>query len=207
MWYDVLQDTLKQTTTSGREGEQWHTTTDKEKPEMPREQGPWGGLLLVVLLAFGIYAVKLSADTSLLWQGVAAQGVIVGEQSANCVEGSGNENTFSVQFTDHTGQVNTSPISQCDYSGFNASPGDSVTIVYLPDNPDTIAPPDGLLATVQGEQFMAILLGLSTLILLPLWIRERIRMAALQRQWKQAAAERWRAMAGPLANPNGTDQD
>src|SRR5215472_14567761 len=165
---------------------------------MSREQGHWGVLPLVALLAFGIYAIKLSADTSLLWQGVTAQGVIVGEQSANCEEGSGNEKTFSVQFTDNTGQINTSPISQCDYGGFNASLEDSVTIVYLPDNPNTIAPPDGLLATVQGDLFMAILLGLGTLILLAFWIRERILMAALQRQWKQAAAERWRAMAGPL---------
>ena len=173
---------------------------------MSRKQRPWGGLLLVVLPVFGFFAIKLPADTSLLRQGAAAQGVIVGERYISCVEAE-TRNTFSVQFTDHTGQVTTSTISQCDYSDFNASPGDSVTIVYLPDNPKTIAPPDGLLANVQGELLMSILLGLITLILLPLWIRERIRMAALQRQWQQAAVERWRAMAGPLANPNGTHQD
>ena len=168
-----------------------------------------GGWLILALFVLGVSAYWLSLRTNLLWHGVTTRGVIVNEQATNCGK-SGTKNIFSVQFTDQTSQAHTSTISQCDYD-LNASPGDSVTIVYLPDDPTTIAPPDGLLANVQGDLILTILSGLITLILLPLWIRKRIRKASLQRQeeqaGEQAAAERWRAMEGHLANPNGAHQD
>jgi hypothetical protein len=165
-----------------------------------------GGWLLLVLLILGISAIRLLSDTNLLWHGVVTQGVIVNEQAISCWR-SGTKNIFSIQFTDLTGQVSTSTISQCDYSGFHASSGDSITIVYLPDDPTTIAPPDGLHANVQGNLIATILCGLITLILLPLWIRKRIRKASLQRQEEQAAAERGRAMEGHLAHHSSAHQD
>ena len=87
----------------------------------------------------------------------------------------GDRQEFSVRFTDRAGQVLTSTISQCDYSGFNASHGDSVAIVFLPDDPTVIAPPDQLINLDKDLLILIILSGLITLILLPLWIRKRIR--------------------------------
>lgn len=174
---------------------------------MSRKRFPLGGWLIVVLIASGYYALRMLSSTTLLWYGVAAQGVIVNEQGIRCGKSSSGQE-FSVQFTDQTtGLAATSTISQCDYSDFNASPGDKVAIVYLPDDPSQIAPPDGLLANVKFFLIMSILCGLITLILLPLWIRKRIRMASLQRQEDRAAAERWMAMEGHLANLNGTHLD
>ena len=174
---------------------------------MSSKRLPLGGWLLLVLLVLGILAIRLLSGTNLLWHGVAAQGVIVNEQATSCGR-SGTKNIFSVQFTDQTGQAHTSTISQCDYD-LNASPGDSVTIVYLSDDPTTIAPPDGLLANVRGNLILTILSGLITLVLLPLWIRKRIRKASLQRQEDRAWVERWRARTreGHVANPNGAHLD
>jgi uncharacterized protein DUF3592 len=164
------------------------------------------GGLLFVLLILGISAIELLVSTSLLWHGVAAQGVITGVVTVRCPRSSERQ-LFSVQFTDRTGQGYTSTISQCDYEAFNVSPGDSVAIVYLPDNPTIIAPPDGLMVNARLNLYATILLGLITLLLLPFWIRKRIRKASLQRQEEQAAAERWRAREGHVANPTGDQQD
>ena len=145
------------------------------------KQPTLGGWLLLALLGLGIFATYLILDTSLFWRGVTTQGVITDVATVNCMRRSGGMGQeFSVQFTDRAGQVHTSTISQCDYSGFNASAGNSVVIVYLPDDPTMIAPPDGLLTHVQFDLIVTILCGLITLILLPLWIRKRIRKLSLQ---------------------------
>ena len=157
-----------------------------------------GDGLLIAFFAFATFALTLLPQTNLLWHGIITQGVIVGEDTVSCGK-SGERNTFSVQFTDHTGQVYIRAISQCEYLGFTASPGDSVTIVYLPDDPAVIAPPDRLLTNVQGFLICTILSGLTTLILLPLWIRKRIRMASLQDQPEQntTVADDAKDQAGP----------
>lgn len=142
-----------------------------------RKQLTLGGWLLIVFLILGIFAYRLLSSTNLLWHGVATKGIIVTEQPISCGK-SGMRNIFSIQFTTQTGQAHTSSISQCDFADFNASPGDSVSIVYLPDDPTTIAPPDGLLTSVRGDLIATILSGLLTLILLPFWIRKRIRKAS-----------------------------
>ena len=145
-----------------------------------RKRLPLGGWLLLALFALGYCGIKLLSNTSLLWHGVTTRGVIVAEQGITCGGRSQTERqSFSVQFTDQAGQTQVDTISQCDYD-LNASPGDSVAIVYLPDDPTVIAPPDGLIANVQGDLTFAILLGLITPVLLALWIRKRNRKASLQ---------------------------
>lgn len=138
-----------------------------------------GGCLLIVLFFLIIGVAALLSSTNLLSHGVTTQGVITNQGTVGCGR-SGTKLEFWVQFTDQTGQVHTSTISQCDYSGFNASPGDSVAIVYLPDDPTTIAPPDGLMGNVQVGLGTTIFLGIITLILLPLWIRKRILQSSQQ---------------------------
>ncbi len=149
-----------------------------------RKQLTLGGWLIVVLIALGYFALGMLSSTSLLWHGVTTKGVITSVGTGSCGRSSTGP-VYSVQFTDQTGQTQTSTISQCTYNDFTASPGDSVTIVYLPDYPTQIAPPNGLLANVQLDVFMSILLGLITLILLPLWISKRIRKPSLQAQQEQ----------------------
>ncbi len=170
-----------------------------------RKQLPLGGWLLLVLFLLSGFVRNMLSSTSLLWHGATTHGVITSVGTESCGRSTGP--VYSVQFTDQTGQTQTSTISQCDYSYFTASPGDSVTIVYLPDDPTKIGLPNGLLPHVQLDVYMSILLGLITLILLPLWLRKRIRKVSLQRQEEQAAAERWRAMEGHVAHPNGAHQD
>ena len=146
-----------------------------------RKQLTLGDGLLLALIGLGIFASLLLSNTSLLWNGVTTQGVITDMATVNCGGRSGGMGQeFSVRFTDQAGKVHTSTISQCGYSGFNASPGDSVAIVYLPDDPTVIAPPDGLISKVWEYLIVTILCGLLTLILLPLWIRKRIPKLSLQ---------------------------
>jgi uncharacterized protein DUF3592 len=165
-----------------------------------------GGLLLLLLFLLGFTALSIPLSLNPLWHGVKTQGVITGVGKAICSLKSTGQ-VFSVQFTDQTGQVHTSTISQCDYGGFNASPGSSVSIVYLPNDPSVIYPPDELMSHFQSGLTVSILLGIITLFLLPLWITKRIRKALLQRQVERAAADRWRAKEEPMAHPNGARQD
>ncbi|SRR6266567_5154016 len=173
-----------------------------------RKRPTLGGWLLFALIGIGFCALELLSQTNLLWHGITTQGVITGVGTVSCGgKHPSRRQAFSVQFTDRTGLTYISTISQCDYGGFNASPGESVTIVYLPNAPTTIAPPDGLLTSVQFYLLGTILSGLITLLLLPFWIRKRIRKASLQRREEQAAEERWRAWEVHLAPPNGDHQD
>jgi len=132
--------------------------------------------LLVAFIAFVVAAYWLSVRTNILWRGVTTQGVINNEQVIDCGK-NGKKGIFSVQLTDQIGQAQTSTISQCDYD-LNASLGDSVTITYLPDDPNTIAPHDQLLEDNLVNLIVAIILGIITLILLPLWIRKQTHKAA-----------------------------
>ena len=149
---------------------------------LPRTLGFW---LSITLCLLGLYAVKLVLNTLLLWHGVAAQAFIVDERSTSCTRAITGQ-IFSVWFYDQAGREHHGTISQCDYIGFNVSPGDQVTIVYLPDNPTMIAPPDELSSTIQSNLDVTILLSLITLILLIFWIRKRIRRVSLQHKHAQA---------------------
>src|SRR5438270_5935524 len=99
-----------------------------------------GYMLIFALFAFGIFTITLS-NTDFLRNGVAAQGVVTGMVSVSCRK-SGTKTGFTVKFTDRAGQIHTGIIDNCEYADFDASPGDSVDIVYLPDNRHPIAPPD-----------------------------------------------------------------
>jgi hypothetical protein len=139
-----------------------------------QRKGTLGYMLIFALFAFGIFAIVTLSNTNFLRNGVAAQGVVTGVVSVSCRK-SETKTGFTVKFTDRTGQIHTGIIDNCAYADFDASPGDSVDIVYLPDNPAQIAPPDGLLKNVKGDLFFTVLTGLITLILLFYWIGRRIR--------------------------------
>jgi len=141
--------------------------------------GYWLSFFVLLTLGFALRTLSL---TNLLWQGVAAQGVITNSETVEC--GSTRSHyqglIYSVRFTDQTGQAHTDTISQCDenYIGFNGSPGDSVAIVYLPDDPTTVAPHAFLGRIMYNSTFYlvcTIVFGLITLILLRLWIRKQLR--------------------------------
>src|SRR5690349_2344489 len=114
-----------------------------------------GVCLLLALIPLVFFGVKLLPDTSLLRQGITTQGVIVSKQPIGCGRKIGC--IFSVRFTDQAGQAHTSTISQYNFAGFTASPGDSVTIVYLPNDPGTISPTDLVFASARGDLIVIIL--------------------------------------------------
>ena len=154
-----------------------------------RKLSNWGAVWLLVLTALGVSAlfllVSLPELSLLLRHGATAEGVIT--SATGFCSGETQSLSISVRFTDQTGQAHTSSFNGCDY-GFQPSfigntpfPG-TVTIVYLPDNPTVIAPagllPKGALISLSST----ILMGLLALILLPFWIRKRIRKLSLQNE-------------------------
>ena len=124
------------------------------------------------------YGMSLALNTQLLKSGVTVQGIIVDERPG-CGGRTSTGQVFSVQFTDRTGQTHTGTFDQCRYSGFDASPGDSVTIVYLPDNPTLIAPRDELPSAYQWDLVLTVLFFTILIVyiglLLGLWLGRLIR--------------------------------
>ena len=140
-----------------------------------------GGWLIITLFAIGLSAYGLQFQSNLLWHGVAAQGVVTDVETVSCGR-SGTGQVFSIQFTDRAGQAHTSTISRCDYANFNASLGDSVAIVYLPNDPTVIAPPGEPILNTRVFLILTILLILTELVLLGVWIRRRKLKTSLQGQ-------------------------
>lgn len=149
--------------------------------------------LLFVFAMLVITVILLLWSTNLLWRGVTTKGLIVNKQPISCnIKSYADWYTFSVRFTDQSGQIQTGSISQCEYPDFDAAPGDSVSIVYLPGDSTTFVPADALLPNVLIYLVLTILSGLITLILLPLWIRKRIREASqLDRPELRVKQEKW----------------
>ena len=148
---------------------------------------PLGLCLFFSLLFFGIFLIGTFLDTNFLRTGVPAQGVVTNSISMKCGK-SGLKPDFSVQFNDRAGQQHSGIISKCVYPDFDAAVGDTVAIVYLPDDPTQIAPPDGLLKNVKLAIILTILSGILTLTLLYLWIGKRIRKS---RELKQLAQSKY----------------
>lgn len=152
-----------------------------------RKTLPVGAGLLLCFLIFGVALLATLSSTNLLRNGVPAQGVVTGITLGSCGK-SGSRPVFSVQFTDRAGQEHTSVITQCVYRDFDASVGDSVALVYLPDDPTQIAPPDSLLRNVKLGIIVTVFAGIITLILLILWVRKRIRKSRERKQLKYSDA-------------------
>ena len=132
-----------------------------------RKQLPLGCSLFVAVVVFGMFLFLSLLNLYLFWDGVITQGAIVGEEI--CSSKGYTKYSFTVEFTDQTGQVNFGTISQCLYPSFYASPGNSVTIVYAPIDPAIIAPLDSLIGTTLFLLFVALLFGLISLILFLSW--------------------------------------
>ena len=141
---------------------------------MGKKAPPLGFWLVFALFGLGVALIGWISAANTSSNGITTQGTVLSEQSISCGK-SGIKNSFSVQFTDQTGQTQTSTISQCDYADFNASIGDSVTIIYPPNDPTTIATPDEVHNNVNTNRFFTIISIPVVLILLTLWIRKRIR--------------------------------
>ncbi len=129
--------------------------------------GYWIILLAIMGVFYGV--IRLVPDTQLARSGIAVQGKIVDRRAGTCGGRHGTE-PISVQFTDQTGLVDTSTFDQCDYQGLNATPGESITIVYHPDNPTVIAPRDELPSRYQGDVNLIVLIVIIELLLLGVWL-------------------------------------
>ena len=96
--------------------------------------------------------LQLVSNSTLFSQGVTTQAVVLSEGPDFCGRPSssqlatGGVESFSMQFSDQSGHEHTGIISQCEYSGFNATTGESITIVYDPSDPSNFAPLNSLKA-------------------------------------------------------------
>ena len=147
---------------------------------------PLGGWLILAAFVLLLSILQLVSNSNLLSQGVTTQAVVLSEGTDFCGRPSssqlatGGVESFSVQFSDQSGHKHTGIISQCEYSGFNATTGESVTIVYDPSDPSSFEPSDALKASSPLWPILTILIGLITLVLLLFWIRKRMRKTSLQ---------------------------
>ena len=133
---------------------------------------PLGGWLILAAFLLLLSILQLVSNSNLLSQGVTTQADVRSEGTVFCGRPSssqlatGGVESFSVQFSDQSGQVHTGNISQCAYSGFNATTGESVTIVYDPSDPSSFAPGNALKASAPFWPIFTALIGLVTLVLL-----------------------------------------
>jgi hypothetical protein len=132
----------------------------KEEQTMNRKQGCWVGLFGLSLIFFLGFAFVLLSSTNLLLHGNLTQGTVVAVKSSRC--GKAHEQSVWVRFIAQSGHTYISTVNRCNaLTLYTASPGDSVPIVYLPDDPTMIALVGDLLQPVIGT----ILFGLILLIL------------------------------------------
>jgi len=147
---------------------------------------PLGGWLILAAFVLLFSMLQLVSNSNLLSHGVTTQAVVLSEGTDFCGRASssqlatGGVASFSVQFSDQSGHEHSGNISQCEYSDFNASVGESVTIVYDPNDPGTFAPLNSLKASTPLWPIFTTIIGLLTLVLLLFWIRKRTRKASLQ---------------------------
>jgi len=134
---------------------------------------PLGCWLLFVPVFLAVGISELVSNSYLLQHGVTTQGVILSEGRDVCQQL--GDKSFSVQFTDQSGHEHIGTISQCEHGDFNATIGESVTIVYDPNDPTTLEPLNSLKAGTTIWPIYIIVVGLIMLILLFFWIRKRQR--------------------------------
>ena len=154
---------------------------------LKKRRVPLGGWLILAAFILLLCILERASNTNLLSNGITTQGVILSKGTDFCGRSSssqlatGGVESFSVQFSDKSGHEHTGIISQCEYSGFNATTGESVTIVYDLNDPTMFAPLNSLKAGAPLVPIFIILSGLITLVLLFFWIRKRrMRKASLQ---------------------------
>ena len=91
---------------------------------------PLGGWLILAAFILLLFILEQASNTSLLSNGITTQGVILSEGTDFCGRPSssqlatGGVESFSVQFSDQSSHEHTGIISQCKYSGFNATTGE-----------------------------------------------------------------------------------
>lgn len=132
-----------------------------------------GGSLFAAVLFFGVFLFLSLHGLYLLWDGVTTQGVIIGEVSCSRSKNGTEYFNYIVEFTDQTGQVNSSTIGECSYPPFFYPPGDSVTMVYAPVDPAINAPLDVLMDYLHVYLFADWFFGLISLILFLFWRSKR----------------------------------
>lgn len=163
--------------------QEWSITQQSASDGSRRKRASLG--LVIVCLAIAVLfwcIVWLIPETQLARSGVTAQGTVTDVNSGGCGR-HGSGEPITVQFTDQAGQVDTSTFSQCDF-GTSVNLGESITIVYLPDNPAVIAPRDALPGTYEVHAIIIGAISLVDLVLFSIWIVRRIKK---QRQARSAS--------------------
>lgn len=101
---------------------------------------------VVVLVGYVItqscqFLASITGDLELRYYGIATRGTVIAIKPDDCSYSDNDTmNSYDIRFTDNKGQTQVGNISECDFNWTGAlSVGDSVPILYDPDDPTTIA--------------------------------------------------------------------
>ena len=131
------------------------------------------GVFLLLFIATADHTTQLVRTIYLLHNGISTQGVIIDTKSVGCPPSRHPVRAFVIEFTDTKGQVRVATLP-CVYA-LNGSRGDSLSIVYLPDDPTVTGIPNQLNAILALEGmftafFVFLLLVYTTFLLSRDWV-------------------------------------
>jgi hypothetical protein len=88
-----------------------------------------------------LFLLYITDDLVLINSGIATRGTVIAIKSDECSYGDNDTaNSYDIRFTDNKGQTQVGNISLCDLNWTGAlSVGDSVPVLYNPNDPMTIA--------------------------------------------------------------------
>jgi hypothetical protein len=127
-------------------------------------------LAAVLLLLLLYYLPDLTRDLQLMRSSTVTRGTVVSTGRCGGGEG-GTSRTYDVQFVDNEGQTQVENISSCDSYIGDLSVGDSIPILYAPDDPTVIAAQDRFAEQFQFDQSVVVgtvvfIIGMTLAILL-----------------------------------------
>jgi hypothetical protein len=119
----------------------------------------WMNVTTVILLSltlgpifgFFLFLPNFMRDLNLRNSGAVAQGTIVGRKTDQSCSDSGYT-SYDVQFIDNKGQTRVENVSQCNNTIGDLSVGDSISLLYAPDDPTVIAAQNGFTSQFQFDQ-------------------------------------------------------
>jgi Protein of unknown function (DUF3592) len=161
------------------------------RPGMYSDQSGWRNpftywtFFLLCSAALVLCFYELLAETNLSRNGVLAQGTVVNVEEETCKHGS--QYDYTIRFVDRAGHLQIA--SYYDFCGGqrppNPSLGSTETIVYLPDNPTIIQPPEDVSDLSLLAEVLSIIFGLGDLLLLLVSVKLTIGWRRKRNEFRQ----------------------
>ncbi len=151
-------------------------------------------VMLLIFIAVDVFFIPflmqgLMQELHLMRSGIVTRGTVVRIESVNCGGGDGGDEigstcpAYYVRFTDNKGRTWVENIC-CDSFYFDEwSVGDSITILYAPDDPTVIAVQDRFADKVQEDEDLAVFVGVITIgMILAILLIQLIRYLMILRE-------------------------